>query len=220
MIGTLMTRALRGVGWLCVTGGAVIVLYLVYSLLFTNVATQRSQEDLLERWELEVGAVEADPVVGGPPQAGPAAEVIDPGTGLAVLQFDRPGSAEPVVSAEPLFVVEGVGVDDLKRGPGHYPDSDMPGASGNFAIAGHRSTYGAPFFRLEELVAGDEVWVTDRSGKRFTYRVSEQRIVAPDDRSVLVDDPLGSGRPTLTLTTCHPRFSNAQRLIVLAELVA
>lgn len=218
-----MTRALRGVGWLCVTAGAVILLYLVYSLLFTNVATERSQEDLLERWELEVGQVTADPVVGGPEGAaadpGPD-EAVDPGTGLAVLQFDRPGSDAPVVTDEPLFVVEGVGVDDLKLGPGHYPDTGLPGAPGNFAVAGHRSTYGAPFFRLEELVAGDEVLVTDRNGTRFTYRVTEQRIVAPDDRSVLVSDPLGSGRPTLTLTTCHPRFSNAQRLIVFAEMVA
>lgn len=213
-------RGLRAVGWLFLLAGVVVLLYIVYSLLFTNLQTQAEQSSLLEQWELEVGDVGAAPAPADP-AAPPAAPVpVDPGDALAVLQFARPGSAEPIVSAEPLFVVSGVGVADLQRGPGHYPTSVAPGAAGNFAVAGHRTTYGAPFYHLDQLAPGDEVLVTDRTGRRFTYRVTEQRVVAPGDRSVLGSDPLGSGRPLLTLTTCNPRFSNAQRLIVFAELVA
>lgn len=213
-------RLMRGFGWLLLLAGVVVLLYIVYSLLFTNLQTQAEQSSLLEQWELEVGDVGTGPVAADPaaPPASPAA--VDPGDALAVLQFSRPGSAEPIVSAEPLFVVSGVGVGDLQRGPGHYPTSSAPGAAGNFAVAGHRTTYGAPFYHLDQLAPGDEVLVTDRAGQRFTYRVTEQRVVPPSDGSVLGADPLGAGRPLLTLTTCNPRFSNAQRLIVFAELVA
>lgn len=230
--GRAVDLALRGVGWLCVAAGAVVGLYLVYSLLFTNLQTQQTQDvigqrwerdvgDVDEPWELEVGAVDetAVPAGEGPedPAEGPAAA---PGTAVAVLEFARAGTGEPLVRQDPLFVVEGVRVDDLKRGPGRYPASELPGQPGNFAVAGHRSTYDAPFYNLDQLAAGDEVRVTDRDGERFTYRVVEQRIVGPAADEVLREDPLGTGRPTLTLTTCHPRFSNAQRLVVFAELVA
>lgn len=219
---TLGRKALRGVGWLFLLAGAVVGLYLVYSLLFTNLRTGSEQADLLEQWQLEVGAVagapEAAPAAAPAPEpTGPAA--VDPGEALAVLQFARPGSSQPLVSAEPLFVVPGVGVGDLRRGPGHYPATAQPGADGNFAVAGHRTTYGAPFYHLDQLAPGDQVFVTDRAGVRHTYRVVGQRIVSPAESSVLDADPLGTGRPLLTLTTCHPRFSNAQRLVVFAELV-
>lgn len=213
-------RALRAVGWLFLLAGVVVLLYIVYSLLFTNLQTQAEQSSLLEQWQLDVGEVGAAPAPVDPAAAPAPPAAVDPGDALAVLQFARPGSPEPIVSAEPLFVVGGVGVGDLQRGPGHYPTSAAPGAAGNFAVAGHRTTYGAPFYHLDQLVPGDEVLVTDRTGRRFTYRVAERRIVVPADGSVLGPDPLGTGSPTLTLTTCEPRFSNAQRLIVFAELVA
>lgn len=220
MTDTFGRRALRGVGWSFLTAGAVVLLYLVYSLLFTNLQTDSAQSQLLEDWQLNVGALEepaAAPVAAAPAPAGPAP--VSPGDAVAALQFVRPSSGEQIVSAEPQFVVSGVGVADLRAGPGHYPTTSLPGAPGNFAVAGHRTTYGAPFYNLDQLVPGDEVWVTDRAGARYTYRVVEQRVVAPDDGSVLTPDPRQTGRPTLTLTTCHPRFSNAQRLIVFAELV-
>jgi len=84
---------------------------------------------------------------------------------------------------------------------------------GNSAIAGHRTTYGAPFFRLDELVAGDEILVTTRQGE-FTYEVSERIVVRPSQNEVLA----ATDDNRLTLTTCHPRFSASQRLIVVAML--
>jgi sortase A len=236
---------LRGVGWTLIGLGALVGLYLVYALVFTNLETERAQRDLSERWEAAVGAVTVDDPedlgarASGAGSAGEATSgsgsdegaaggaesTVDPvaaetGEALAVLQFRRPGG-QPPVTDDAVYVVEGASVEALKRGPGHYPDTAAPGADGNFAVAGHRTTYGAPFFDLDELAGGDEVLVTDRAGVRHTYRVVETRIVAPSDNWVLADDPLGTGADgMLTLTTCHPRFSAAQRMIVFAELVA
>jgi sortase A len=111
-------------------------------------------------------------------------------------------------------VVEGVGIPDLEKGPGHYPGTPLPGQPGNAAIAGHRTTYGAPFYRLDELAKGDEIVVTTLQG-RYRFVVDETRIVQPEQVDVI--DPTIDSR--LTLTTCNPRFSNRQRLVVSAILV-
>jgi sortase A len=218
---------LRLVGWLLIIAGVVVLLYLVYSLFFTNLGTNAAQADLLERWELDVGEGESvdeeSPVVGeadaGDEEASEGEAEVTAGGAVAVLQFRRPGSDEPPVHADPLFVVGGVTLADLTRGPGHYPGTALPGEDGNFAVAGHRTTYGAPFYHLDQLTDGDEIIVTDRNRRSYTYRFVEQRIVNPGDSSVLGSDPLGNDRPLLTLTTCHPRFSARQRMIVFAELV-
>ena len=216
-----MLKVVRFTGWTLITGGVLILLYLVYLLFFTNVTTDRAQQELLEEWSLEVGdpgeALPAEPV--DEPDTDVEQQAVDPGSAYAVMWFDRPGSDEPLVHADPLYVVEGVTLDHLKRGPGHYPDTGPPGTPGNFAISGHRTTYGAPFYNLDDLQAGDRVHVVDRDGKEWVYEVTEQRIVAPTDVWVLESDPLGTGQPTMTITTCHPRFSAAQRLIVFAALV-
>src|SRR5205814_4284582 len=109
--------------------------------------------------------------------------------------------------------VEGVGVPDLKKGPGHYPGTPAPGQPGNVGIAGHRTTYGAPFNRIDELGPNDAIYVVTRQGQ-FRYEVIEKKIVAPKDVSVL--DATPDNR--LTLTTCTPKYSAAQRLIVVARL--
>ena len=102
---------------------------------------------------------------------------------------------------------------DLKKGPGHYPESPLPGQEGNAAIAGHRTTYGAPFNRIDELEPGDEITVQTVQGE-FTYVVKEQQIVSPDQVEVLED----KGDNRLTLTACHPKYSARQRIVVVAEL--
>lgn len=215
-----INRTLRGLGWLFIAVGLLVLLYLVYSLLYTNRATANAQRQLDEEWNLSLdeggGAAAEDPEGGeGDKEVRP-----QPGSAVAALQFRRPGSNQPIVRKGPLYVVQGISLGDLQRGPGHYPGTALPGGRGNFAVAGHRTTYGAPFFNLDQLRRGDEVVVTARSGKVYTYRVRSQEIVAPSDTWVIEPDPLGNGRKTLTLTTCNPRFSNAQRLIVFAELVA
>jgi sortase A len=112
-------------------------------------------------------------------------------------------------------IVEGVGEAQLQQGPGHYPGTPLPGEAGNVGIAGHRTTYAAPFYNLNELVGGDPIYVQTAQGS-FTYDVTQSFAVVPTDVAVLD----ATSQPTLTLTTCNPRYSAAQRLIVKANLVA
>jgi len=104
---------------------------------------------------------------------------------------------------------------DLDEGPGHYPGTPLPGQAGNSGIAGHRTTYGAPFFQLNELTAGDRIYLTDTTGTTWVYRVVRQWVVSPDDVAVLAP----TRTAVLTLTTCNPRFSAISRLVVRADLV-
>lgn len=217
-----MTRALRYTGWTLISAGAVVLLYVVYSLFFTSFATNAAQSDLSEEWDrqVDVRAAEApDPEDSEAPEPEPDPPAADPGGAFAVLEFSRPGTDERPVHADPLYVVSGVALSDLTRGPGHYPGTAEPGEPGNVAIAGHRTTYGAPFYHLDQMVEGDEIHVTGRDGERHTYRVARTEIVQPGDVWVVGSDPLETETPMLTLTTCHPRFSAAQRFVVFAELV-
>lgn len=140
----------------------------------------------------------------------------------------RPGEGAGRIVIESIGVdyvfVEGVSVADLKKGPGHYPHSPLPGQAGNASIAGHRTTYGAPFHDVDELRPGDEIDVTTVQGE-FTYEVRATEIVSPDQVEVLDPDHWdfdGDGTPeenVLTLTACHPKYSARQRIVVGAELV-
>jgi sortase A len=220
-------RLSRVLGWVLLAAGVVVLLYIVYLMFYTNLVTDRAQESLQEAWELEYGTVDetaqaapaepaepAEPV--DPPPASPAP--VDVGDAYAVMWFERPGSAERPVHADPLFVVEGVDPETLKQGPGHYPGTAAPGQPGNFALAGHRTTYGAPFFHLDQLRAGDEVHVVDRQQRSWVYEVTESRVVLPHETWVIGPDPLDSGRPVMSFTTCEPHYSAEKRLIVFAEL--
>ncbi len=113
------------------------------------------------------------------------------------------------------YVVQGVAENDLAEGPGHYPGTPLPGQQGNVGIAGHRTTYGAPFFELGRLRPGAWIYITDTEGRTFDYRVLGHHVVNPDDVGVLAP----SHRALLTLTTCNPPYSAATRLVVLAALV-
>lgn len=217
-----MTRVVRGLGWVLLVSGAVVLLYVVYLMWFTNLGTAQAQRDLAESWErhtaTEVDRAEEAEGDGGDGGDGDEAAP-EPGEAYAVLWFERDG--EPVVVDDPLYVVSGVNLDDLRAGPGHYTDTAAPGEDGNLGIAGHRTTYGAPFWSLDELQEGDTIHVIDRAGEEWVYEYVEQRVVSPTDTWVVDEqDPLDLGAPTITLTTCHPRFSAAQRLIAWGELVS
>jgi sortase A len=209
-----LVRAVRGLGWVLLVSGAIVLLYVVYLLWFTNLGTAEAQRDLAERWESQVGTA----ATSEDPDEGDDEGDLDPGDAYAMLWFERDGAR--IVSDEPLYVVSGVSLDDLRAGPGHYPESAEPGEDGNLAVAGHRTTYGAPFWSLDELREGDTIHVVDRDGEEWVYEYTEQRVVSPADTWVVGEDPLESGAPTITLTTCHPRFSAAQRLIAWGELVS
>jgi sortase A len=111
------------------------------------------------------------------------------------------------------YVVEGTDTGSLRKGPGHYPETPLPGAPGPTAIAGHRTTYGAPFRRIDQLDRGDRITL-DMPDGHFVYRVESTKIVDDQDLSVL--DPVGYQR--LVLSACHPLYSAAERVIVFARL--
>jgi sortase A len=110
-------------------------------------------------------------------------------------------------------IVEGTGEAQLEEGPGHYQGTPLPGEAGNSAIAGHRTTYAAPFFNLNLLQPGDPVLIVTPQG-HFLYVVERHEIVDPGNTSVLDS----STQPLLTLTTCNPRYSATSRLVVVAQL--
>ncbi|HEX2053610.1 MAG TPA: class E sortase [Actinomycetota bacterium] len=118
-------------------------------------------------------------------------------------------------------VVEGTSEEALKAGAGHYPESPLPGARGNVAIAGHRTTYGKPFADLDLLQPGDRVELDTPIGP-FVYEMvppfdghANPWVIEPDDWSVIDR----TSEPMLTLTTCHPKRSAAQRLVARLKLV-
>tara|TARA_B100000927_G_C16235175_1_gene377086 strand:+ start:33 stop:641 length:609 start_codon:yes stop_codon:yes gene_type:complete len=111
------------------------------------------------------------------------------------------------------YVVYGSSLEKLEFGPGYYVSTALPGTGGNFAIAGHRTTYGAPFKNLDKLEPGDNIYFQTNSNQ-YTYTVSEINIVDPSETYLL--SSFGDDR--ITLTTCHPKFSARQRLVVVGML--
>jgi sortase A len=112
-------------------------------------------------------------------------------------------------------IVQGTDTQSLEEGPGHYPETALPGMGQTVAIAGHRTTYLAPFRFLNELKGGDRIYVRMPYG-RFTYVVQSQRIVKPTEVSVIND----VGYDRLVLSACNPLYSAAQRIIIFARLTA
>jgi sortase A len=130
-------------------------------------------------------------------------------TGDAVGQLDIPRIGNT------YNIVQGTDERSLEEGPGHYPQTALPGMGQTVAIAGHRTTYLAPFRYLNELKPGDRIFITMPYGK-FTYSVQYQRIVKPTQVSVIDD----KGYDRLVLSACNPLYSAAQRIIVFARLTA
>ena len=216
--------AARGLGQTLITAGVVILLFVVYELWGTNFYTQAQQNDLNNAirhgWNSNTSGPDITRVqIGHVPL----------GSGIAVLRIPRFGKGYHMV------IVEGTEYEDLKKGPGHYSDTALPGQIGNFAVAGHRTTYLAPFNRIDILRPGDAI-VLETKTKWLTYvvktipaqppypRIPYQEIVDPTDIAVaypVPDQPDPNRKPILrllTFTSCNPKYSAAQRIVVHAEL--
>ncbi len=131
----------------------------------------------------------------------------------AVGRGEAWGRIELPTLGRDYVVVEGTDETSLRKGPGHYPATPLPGTGGTVAIAGHRTTYLAPFRTVDGLDRGDEILV-EMPWARFTYAVEKTKIVAPTETEVT--DRVGHER--LVLTACHPLYSAAERIVVFAEL--
>ena len=208
--------ALLGViGKFLISVGLGVLLFVAWTLWGTGLVTQRQQERLAR----EFGS---QPVMNLPPGS---ERGYDPPPGAPVFRLRI-----PTIDLDAI-VVEGVQPPQLALGPGHYPscrtgfakplctraDEVWPGEQGRVIVSGHRTTHGAPFWDLDKLTKGDKVHIGTRWGE-FTYAVSGRRIVDPNARDIA--DPLATRRSEIAFTTCNPRFSASQRLVVFAKMVS
>jgi sortase A len=175
--------------------------YVGWLLWGTGLATARAQDDLRHGFQTRVDSRD-------PSEAPPAEQVVKvPGKAVAIIVI-------PKIDLD-MVVVEGTDTESLKKGPGHYTQTAYPWEDhGRVGIAGHRTTYLHPFWSLDELEEGDRITLQTEYGI-YNYRVTRHLIIDPSAGWVL--DP--TQRPTLVLTTCNPRFSASQRLVVFAERV-
>lgn len=212
-------RLARAFGWGLLVAGLGLLGWLGYQLWGTGLEQSRSQDELRKTFE---GQRAGDQVIEAPAAAVPEPGIVVPASLVRPAEGDVVGRLRiPAIGVDQI-IVEGVGEGSLRRGPGHYPTTALPGLGHNAAIAGHRTTYGAPFNRIHELQPGDQINVEMVFGS-FTYEVVGQGddqslghfIVKPNDVWVLGD----AGDNRLTLTSCHPMHSARERIVVVAELV-
>ena len=218
----LLSRIFQKFGQSLVVVGALTLLFVAYQLWGTGFLTDRYQEDLKEDFEELVEIVEETNTDLSGAEETPDEEITfsdflwrSEGEAIAQLVIPRMDLTQTVVS--------GVSSESLRRGPGHYQNTPMPGMPGNASIAGHRTTWGAPFSRIDELEPGDEINIQTIQGS-FTYKVVEQAggrgsfIVSPQRLDVLGQN-YEEYPNRLTLISCHPKLTARNRIIVVAELV-
>jgi len=253
------------VGRFFITTGIVVLLFVGYQLWGTGLQEASAQNDLGDDFDSLLESFD-EPAVSTTTTTAPVETTAAPATTTTTTtEVPAAGGTIPVDDdelAEALFreggeaiarieipdvdvskvVVEGVQVEDLRNGPGHYRATVFPGQVGNAGIAGHRTTYGAPFNRIDELLPGDEIRVQTVQGEHV-YRVlsaaeafgadvrgslgpdfvlpedadSVGHIIVPPSATWVLGD-FGDNR--LTLTACHPKFSARLRIIVAAELIS
>ncbi|UNX54907.1 class E sortase [Georgenia sp. TF02-10] len=210
------SRALGVLGELLLTAGVLLGLFVVWQVWWTDVEAGQEQATavaaITERFEPPAADQPATLRTDDPPAPAPPAE----GEQFAILHVPRWGLDQPIP------IAEGVGTDVLNSGAaGHYPGTALPGAVGNAALAAHRQSYGAAFRHVDALQEGDPL-VVESAEAWLVYRVTGHEIVTPDRSDVIAPVPGAPGEaPTqrlLTLTTCHPLWSTAERWIVHAAL--
>ncbi len=228
-----IARVVGLLGRLMMVAGAMVLLFVVYQLWGTGLQAAQDQariEDDFAALQESVGQTPttdstAPPTTDGtPPTTAPAAQltsvpVLAPGDPIGRIKIDKIGVN--------WMVIEGVPLSLLNKAPGHFPGTPLPGQAGNSAIAGHRTTYGAPFNRIDELVAGDLIEVTTLQGT-FYYEVIDQpaaegqapiahTIVRPWETELI--EPIGDA-DLITLVACHPEYSAAKRIVVQGRLTS
>jgi len=207
------------VGELLITLGVLLFAFLLWQLWWTDVVGNRAQAEIVRELPFEPVPT-ATPGQSGPVVATPRRDeppvMVEPAhaTTFATIQVPRwAGEPERPISqgTDRATVLDVLGI-------GHYEGTAMPGGVGNFAVAGHRTTYARPFHRVEELQVGDPLVVRTTDEVWYVYRVTSTEVVMPSEVSVIAPVPGEPGtEPTerlITLTTCHPMFSARERFIV------
>jgi sortase A len=186
--------------------GVILLLFVAFQYWGTGVDHERDQQTLQRSFDrvlaqrhpagTKILTAQGPKIVADTPPPPPRQ-----GEAVAMLKIPRIGMQQAVV--------EGTAVLDLRKGPGHYKGTSLPGEPGNAAIAGHRTTYGGPFNRIDELRTGDPILVSTVRGN-YTYRVAGKRVVSPSQYDVVQ----GKGDNRITLTTCNPKYFATTRLVV------
>jgi sortase A len=208
-------RVLGIIGKILIGAGVILLLFAAYQIWGTTLQEEHTQSGL--RTTLEHGSNSAklrhaiaevnalDKLPTGPPKAAPTTAAPAEGNPIGDIWIPRIGVNQ--------VVVEGTATPDLRKGPGHYVGTPLPGQFGNAALAGHRTTYGHPFYSLDSVKVGDPIVLFTLQGI-FVYDAVKTQVVSPGDTSV-IKNAFGD---FLTLTTCNPRFSASTRLIVTGQL--
>jgi sortase A len=215
-------------GMILLCAGVLLIAFVAFQLWGTSLYTDHEQGALRNQLDHEIGrsslplSALGSAKGGSSPttqKSGDSSTSLPPLASQIASTTPQPAVGRPIgVLAIPKLglddvVVQGEGEAQLQGGPGHYQGTSLPGQAGNAAIAGHRTTFAAPFYDLNELDPGDPIYVLTSQGL-FRYDVLRSEIVSPNDNAVLDE----STTPELTLTTCNPRYSASQRLVVVAAL--
>ncbi len=195
---SVIRAIVRAFGFGCLMVAAGLAGYIAWLLWGTGLETARAQDQL---------RTQLTPLIERPTPPGQREHYL-PGEAYAALVI-------PSIEID-FIVVEGTDYVDLKKGPGHYPDSADPwDRTGRVGIAGHRTTYLHPFLNLDRVRAGDTIELITKHGT-FTYEVDRNFVLPAAGSGVVLEQ---TKRPSLVLTTCNPKYSSRERLIVTATLV-
>lgn len=192
----IFLTALDVVGRTMIATGVVLLLFVAYQLWGTGIAESQSQSNLANEFETVIST--------------PVTESTLPAYGGVISRIEI-----PKIGVD-KYVVAGVDAKSLQKGPGLFPGSPLGGQLGNVAITGHRTTYGAPFSRIDEMKVGDEITIQTVEGS-FTYVVNAEPFVVPPTQTE-VARTLDRTKATLTLISCHPKWTSEKRIVVTADL--
>ncbi len=210
-----LRRIVDIIGRVLIGAGVLVLLFTAYQIWGTSIVESHTQAGLRSQLQNETNSAEVrhalaeavalDKLPTGPPITAPHTVAPAEGEPIGDIRI-------PVIGINQV-VVEGTNTPDLREGPGHYIGTAIPGQAGNAAVAGHRTTYGHPFYNLDSVKSGDPIVLTTLQGV-FVYDAFKSIVVSPSDTNVI--NPVSAN--ILTLTTCNPRFSASTRLIVQAKL--
>ncbi|MDQ0077610.1 class E sortase [Arthrobacter oryzae] len=221
----VLRKLIKIAGELLITVGVVLLLFVAWQLWWTNVESDAKQSETIRNFAQELGG-SGGPVAPAPPgetppapaDYGPPKVAKAPGHGgtIGIMYIPRfgPDYTRPIVQGTSMDVLDTLGL-------GHYSNTAMPGATGNFAVAGHRQTHGAVLDNIHTLVPGDKIYVQTKDGF-YVYVFRNNQIVLPSATDVLLPVPTQpAARPTeayLTMTSCNPRFGSQERIIAYSLL--
>lgn len=218
----VLSRMVQVAGELLITAGVILLLFVAWQLWWTNVESDAKQRNVIKDFAQDLKTVPAAPSTAAPADSstayGPATVAAEPAAGgtIGILYVPRFGAdyTRPIVQGTTAGVLDSLGI-------GHYAGTAMPGAMGNFAVAGHRQTHGAVLDNIDALVPGDKIYVQTKDGY-YVYEFRNSEIVLPSRTDVLLPVPTQPAATPkesyLTMTSCNPRFGSQERIIAYSLL--